>query len=102
MRNIIRDASVGADRHLGILEVWYPDESEWDTAAFDELKEQELEQIRKDGENYSRDEWFRNTPYFRYFRKFKKTYPVMMQVEYTERRTAILATSHAGMTDPSL
>ena len=81
MRDIIRDASVYADRHLGILEVWYPDESEWDTAAFDEMKERELEQIRTEGENYSRDEWFRNTPYFRYFRKFKKTYPVMMQVE---------------------
>ena len=34
MRDIIRDASVDADRHLGILEVWYPDESEWDTAAY--------------------------------------------------------------------
>lgn len=76
MRDIIRDASADADRHLGILEVWYPDESEWDTAAFEEMKERELKQIRKEGESYSRDEWFRNTPYFRYFRKFKKTYPV--------------------------
>ena len=46
MRDIIRDASVDVDRHLGILEVWYPDESEWDTAAFEEMKERELEQIR--------------------------------------------------------
>ena len=81
MRNIIRDASLDADRHLGILEVWYPDSSEWDTAAFDALKERELEAIRAEGAGYDRETWFRQEPYFRYFRKFKKTSPVMMQVE---------------------
>lgn len=81
MRDIIRDASLDADRHLVILEVWYPDESEWDTDAFDEMKERELELRKAEGENYSRDEWFRQEPYFRYFRKFRKTSPVMMQVE---------------------
>lgn len=81
MRNIIRDASLEADRHLGILEVWYPDSSEWDIAAFDALKERELEAIRVEGAEYDRETWFRQEPYFRYFRKFKKTSPVMMQVE---------------------
>lgn len=81
MREIIRDASVDADRSLGILEVWYPDSSEWDTAAFDELKEKELAAIREEGREYDRETWFRQEPYFRYFRKFKKTSPVMMQVE---------------------
>lgn len=81
MREIIKDASFDADRHLGILEVWYPDESEWDTEAFCELRDRELELIKKEGESYSRDEWFRQEPYFRYFRKYKKTSPVMMQVE---------------------
>ena len=70
MRDIIRDASLDADRHLGILEVWYPDSSEWDTDAFEALKDRELEAIRAEGAEYDRD-----------FRKFKKTSPVMMQVE---------------------
>ena len=81
MRDIIRDASLDADRHLGILEVWYPDSSEWDTVAFNELKEKELEAIREEGREYDRETWFRQEPFFRYFRKFKKTSPVMMQVE---------------------
>ena len=81
MRDIIRDASLDADRHLGILEVWYPDSSEWDTDAFEALKDRELEAIRAEGAEYDRETWFRQEPYFRYFRKFKKTSPVMMQVE---------------------
>ena len=81
MRNIVRDASVDADRHLGILEVWYPDSSEWDTEAFIALRDSELSLIREEGAEYDRETWFRQEPYFRYFRKFKKTSPVMMQVE---------------------
>ena len=81
MREIIRDKSLEEDRHLGILEVWYPDQSEWETAAFNELKERELAAIREEGKEYDRETWFRQEPYFRYFRKFKKTSPVMMQVE---------------------
>lgn len=81
MRDFIKDASVDVDRHLGILEVHYPDSAEWDTDAFNELKEKELELIREEGKEYDRDTWFRQEPYFRYFRKFKKTSPVMMQVE---------------------
>ena len=81
MRHIVRDASVDADRHLGILEVWYPDSSEWDTEAFIALRDSELSLIREEGAEYDRETWFRQEPYFRYFRKFKKTSPVMMQVE---------------------
>ena len=67
--------------HLAVLEVRYPDAPEWDVAAFEQLRDSELEAIRKKGEDYDRENWFRQDPYFRYFRKFKKTYPVMMQVE---------------------
>ena len=81
MRNIIRDASLDADRHLAILEVFYPEPDEWDTEAFNELKARELDEIRAEGAAYDRETWFRQEPYFRYFRKFKKTSPVMMQVE---------------------
>lgn len=81
MRSIIKDASFDPDRHLGILEVNYPDPAEWDTEAFDRLKESELQAIRDEGVEYDRETWFRQEPYFRYFRKFKKTSPIMMQVE---------------------
>lgn len=80
MNNIINE-SLDADRHLAILEVFYTDPAEWDTAAFEELKESELSKIREEGAEYDRETWFRQESYFRYFRKFKKTYPVMMQVE---------------------
>lgn len=81
MKGIIRDGSFDADRHLAILEVNYTDEAEWDVEAFNALKESELQKIREEGADYDRETWFRQEPYFRYFRKFKKTYPVMMQVE---------------------
>ena len=81
MREIVRDPSLDADRDLMILEVRYPDAREWDTEAFDALKKKELELIREEGKTYDRETWFRQEPYFRYFRKFKKTSPVMMQVE---------------------
>lgn len=78
---IIRDENMNADCHVGILEVRYPDAAEWDIAAFEQMRDAELEAIRKEGEQYDRETWFRQDPFFRYFRKFKKTYPIMMQVE---------------------
>lgn len=78
---IIRDDAMNESSHLAVLEVRYPDSAEWNIDAFEMLRDRELDVIRKEGENYDRETWFRQDPYFRYFRKFKKTYPVMMQVE---------------------
>ena len=78
---IIRDDAMNEDSHVAVLEVKYPDSSEWNAAAFEQLRDRELEAIKKEGGDYDRETWFRQDPYFRYFRKFKKTYPVMMQVE---------------------
>ena len=78
---IIRDSAMNESSHLAVLEVRYPDSAEWDIYAFEKLRDRELDAIRQEGENYDRETWFRHDPYFRYFRKFKKTYPVMMQVE---------------------
>ena len=115
MVNIIRDASLAADpRRMGILEVRYPDRSEWDTEGFKSHVDSELAVIREEYADYDRETVFRQHPYFRYFRKFKKTYPVMMQFEsfflkgrpfpedeylnavafLTELRTLILLGSH--------
>ena len=78
---IIRDSAMNESSHVAVLEVRYPESSGWDIAAFEQLRDRELDSLRKEGENYDRETWFRQDPYFRYFRKFKKTYPVMMQVE---------------------
>ncbi len=78
---IIRDSEMNESSHVALLEVRYPDSSEWDIDAFRQLRDRELDAIRKEGETYDRETWFRQDAYFRYFRKFKKTYPVMMQVE---------------------
>ena len=81
MVNILRDPSLPQDTRVGVLEVQYPDAGQWDVAAFQALVEQELAAIRAEGASYDRETWFRQDAFFRYFRKFKKTYPVMMQVE---------------------
>ncbi|MBQ6622656.1 MAG: hypothetical protein IJH75_07450 [Mogibacterium sp.] len=82
MNRIIRDASLAEDpRRIGILDVRYPDRSEWDLPAYEAMLAAELEKIREEGKAYDRETVFRQHPYFRYFRKFKKSYPVMMQVE---------------------
>ena len=75
---IIKDAAL--TRNVGIVDVQYPAASQWDTAAFDAMVGEELAVIRKEGETYDREVRFRNDPFFRYYRKFKKTYPVMMQI----------------------
>ena len=79
---IIRDASLeGDERRIGIVDVKYPDRSEWDIEGFEKYKDAELAAVRAAGSTYDRETVFRQDPYFRYFRKFKKSYPVMMQVE---------------------
>lgn len=82
MINILRDSSLADDgRHIGIVDVSFPDRSEWDIAGFEAYKAAELTKISEEGKDYDREVVFRQDPYFRYFRKFKKSYPVMMQVE---------------------
>lgn len=75
---------------FAVLEVHFPaDKSQWDLEAFEALKEAELAEIRGrfagDTENeagaYERKAVFGENPYFRYFKKFKKSYPIMMQLE---------------------
>lgn len=82
MISLIRDESLAGDaRHVGIVEVTYPEPGEWDLPGFEVFRDKTLDEIRAEGAAYDRETVFRQDPYFRYFRKFKKTYPVMMQVE---------------------
>ena len=72
-----------AERQLlfGIVEVVYPEPSEWDEAAFGALKERELAALFAELSDYDRKAVFGENPYYRYFKKYKKTYPVLQQLE---------------------
>ena len=63
------------------VEVQYPDKAQWDETGFYDMVEQHVAALREQYRDYVRADVFGQNPYFRYFRKFKKTYPVMMQFE---------------------
>ena len=73
MFEIIKDPTF-AERNipLGILEVTYPDRSEWNEKAFYDLVHAELEELRGKYPDYDRKAVFGENPYFRFFKKFKK------------------------------
>ncbi len=82
MIEIYKDQSLaGRDIPFGILDVQYPDRSAWDLDGFAAMRDQELAAIKSQAETYDRKAEFSDDPYFRYFRKHKKTYPVMAQLE---------------------
>jgi len=64
---------------FGVVEVWYPDQLCVDD--FHRLVEEELSVLRETYMEYDRKTVFGVNPYVRFFKKFKKTYPVMMQFE---------------------
>ena len=63
------------------VEVQYPDKAQWDETGFYDMVAQHVAALREQYREYVRADVFGQNPYFRYFRKFKKTYPVMMQFE---------------------
>ena len=66
---------------FGVLEVQYPDKSQWRIEDFEALKEQELAVLKETFADYDRKEVFGENPFNRYFKKYKKTYPVLQQLE---------------------
>ena len=78
MLQIQKDASF-AERGLlfGIVEVGFPQPSEWDEDAFAALKERELAALFAEYRDYDRKAVFGENAYYRYFKKYKKTYPVL-------------------------
>lgn len=66
---------------FGVLETIYPDPEKWDYPAFERLRELELCKLRAELADYDRKSFFGENPYYRYFKKYKKTYPVMQQLE---------------------
>lgn len=70
-----------ADVPFGVTEAVFSEKSRWDMAAFDALKERELAALRQEMAGYDRKAVFGENPYNRYFKKYKKTYPVLQQLE---------------------
>ena len=82
MFDIIKDPSFAARGiPFGAAEVRFPARESWDEAAFRALARKELANCRARFADYDRKTVFSENPYFRFFRKFKKTYPVMQQFE---------------------
>ena len=75
-----KDAALGGIP-FGVLEVVYPDKPLWRTEDFRIMVEEHLRLLREKYADYDRKALFGENVYFRFFRKFKKTYPVMMQLE---------------------
>ena len=75
-----KDAALGGIP-FGVLEVVYPDKSLRRTEDFRIMVEEHLRLLREKYADYDRKALFGENVYFRFFKKFKKTYPVMMQLE---------------------
>ena len=82
MLQIQKDTSF-SERGLlfGIVEVIFPQPSEWDETGFAALKERELATLFNEFRDYDRKAVFGENTYYRYFKKYKKTYPVLQQLE---------------------
>lgn len=72
-------ALAGQDFPFGAVEVVYP--LAMREEDFRSLVAEELEALKRRFADYDRKTVFGEHPYFRFFRKFKKTYPVMLQME---------------------
>ena len=66
---------------FGIVEVHYPEPNRWCQADFRALVQQELTNCRQRFATYERKAVFGENPYVRFFKRFRKTYPVLLQFE---------------------
>lgn len=66
---------------FGVVEVRYPPREEWRVDEFRAFAQGELERARESYLDYERKAVFGSDPYVRFFKKFKKTYTVMLQFE---------------------
>ena len=67
--------------HFGLVEVTYPEPEAWRPDAFYAAADEVLRSLREEFRDYDRKAVFGEHPYSRFFKKFKKTYPVMLQFE---------------------
>ena len=82
MIQVTRDKALSEqDIPFGLVEVHYPAREQWREADFWARAEEELAALGRRFSDYDRKEAFGENPYYRFFKKFKKTYPVMLQME---------------------
>ncbi len=82
MVDIVKDGSLQERGILfGLVEATYPEPAEWRSDAFYERAERTIAALRKEFADYERKAVFAEHPYSRFFKRFKKTYPVMLQFE---------------------
>ena len=82
MLNIKKSMSV-VEKNIpfGYVEVHYPAREEWNEGQFRAFVEEKICELKKKYAEYDRKAVFGENPYYRFFKKFKKTYPVMLQFE---------------------
>lgn len=66
---------------FGVVDARFPNRETWDLSAFEALKERELQELKQEMAGYERAAVFGSSPYNRYFKKYKKTFPVLQQLE---------------------
>lgn len=82
MVNISKNNSFnGKNFPFGYITAKLPLPESWDTAAFRSLAESEISLLKEKFSDYDRKTVWGENPYYRFFKKFKKTYPVMLQAE---------------------
>lgn len=65
-----------------MLEVRYPDGAAFHEDEFYNAVEDKINEIKAEvADSYERKEFWGEKPHFRFFKKFKKTYPVLLQFE---------------------
>ena len=72
----------------GYVDAQFPPEEAWRKEEFYAFARQELDALRISLADYDRKVVFGENPYVRYFKKYKKTYPVLQQLESEGRLTA--------------
>ncbi|MBP1553362.1 MAG: hypothetical protein J6B21_04325 [Oscillospiraceae bacterium] len=82
MKNYIKSADF-EDKNFpfGIVEVKFPPKDTWDITAFRRLVDSKIALLKEQYTSYDRKAVFGENPYVKFFKKFKKTYPVMLQFE---------------------
>ena len=82
MLTIEKEASfIGHGTAFGVMEVQFGRRADWRTEALRTREQEELAAVVATAADYDRAAVFGDSPYVRYFKKYKKTYQVLQQVE---------------------
>lgn len=82
MLSIVKDASFDQVQiPMGILEVRMPPRQDWQPGRLRREEVRRTGLLRAGAGSYDRQEAFGENPYYRYYKRYKKTYPVLQQLE---------------------